>query len=162
MSAVISDTSPINYLVLIGEIEVLPKIFQRIVIGPAVLQELRHPRAPAQVRAWAQQPPSWVRQSSPRHLLTDLDLDIGETEAISLAKEEAGSLLIIDERKGRRVAASLGILVAGTLNILEEADRGNLLSFEVAVDKLSKTNFRMNEEVLADIFERIRLRKQSP
>ncbi|HYF36047.1 MAG TPA: hypothetical protein VD994_12205 [Prosthecobacter sp.] len=94
MSAVISDTSPINYLILIDEVEVLPQLFNKIVIPPAVLQELQHPRAPDPVRSWAQQPPPWVHQSSPRHLLTHLDLDVGETEAISLASEEAGSLLV--------------------------------------------------------------------
>ncbi|MDB6119564.1 MAG: hypothetical protein JWO08_3345 [Verrucomicrobiaceae bacterium] len=57
----------------------------------------------------------------PQRLLTGLNLDAGETEAISLASEETGALLIMDERKGRRVAAGLGILVAGMLNILEEA-----------------------------------------
>ena len=86
--------------------------------------------------------------------------DVGETEAISLASEEAGSLLLIDERKGRRVAVGLGILVAGTLNILEEADRMNLVNFEDALDKLRKTTFRMNEEVVAAVVERVRLRKR--
>jgi predicted nucleic acid-binding protein len=97
---------------------------------------------------------------SPRRLLTDLDLDVGETEAISLASEEANSLLIIDERKGRRVAANLGILVAGTLNILEEADRRGFLSFDTGLDRLRKTTFRVNEEVVAEISARVRRRRR--
>jgi predicted nucleic acid-binding protein len=160
MSAVISDTSPINYLILIGEIQLLEGVFQRVVIPPAVLQELKHPQAPTSVREWAQNLPGWVQQSAPRNLLSNLDLDVGETEAISLASEEAGSLLLIDERKGRRVAVGLGILIAGTLNILEEADRMNLVNFEIAMDKLRNTSFRVNEEVVANIIERIRLRRR--
>ena len=49
---VIADTSPINYLVQIGEIEVLPKLYDSILIPPSVRDGLRHPRAPAAVRRW--------------------------------------------------------------------------------------------------------------
>ena len=42
MSAVVSDTSPINYLIRIGEIDLLPKLFGEVLIPPAVLQELQH------------------------------------------------------------------------------------------------------------------------
>jgi predicted nucleic acid-binding protein len=160
MRAVISDTSPINYLILIGEIEVLPLIFQTVVVPPTVLQELQHPKAPLEVRAWAQRPPKWIRSSAPQTLLTDLNLDAGDTEAISLANEETGALLIMDERKGRRVAATLGILVTGTLNVLEAADSKGLLNFAEALDKLRATTFRINEEILAGILERVRVRKR--
>jgi predicted nucleic acid-binding protein len=50
MSAVVSDTSPINYLIRIGEIDLLPQLFGEILIPPAVLQELQHAGAPLAVR----------------------------------------------------------------------------------------------------------------
>lgn len=40
----VSDTSPLNYLALIGEIELLPRIFTRVLIPPAVISELHHAR----------------------------------------------------------------------------------------------------------------------
>ena len=40
---VVSDTSPLNYLVLIEEVEVLPAVFGRVVVPPAVVEELQAP-----------------------------------------------------------------------------------------------------------------------
>ncbi len=159
MKAVISDTSPLSYLLLIGEIEILPELFGAVIVPSCVLKELQHPKAPPEVRQWAQRPPEWLRESSPLYLLTDLDLDPGETEAISLAKEHAGSLLIIDEVKGRAAAALHGILITGTLGILEEASRRNLLDFEDVVKKLTATNFRASKSILAAALARVRKSK---
>jgi hypothetical protein len=50
---VVADTSPINYLVLIGQIEILPRLYTRITIPSAVLKELKHPVAPEPVRDWS-------------------------------------------------------------------------------------------------------------
>jgi predicted nucleic acid-binding protein len=47
---VIADTGPINYLVLIGEIDVLPALYERVVIPPSVHEELGRKRAPEAVR----------------------------------------------------------------------------------------------------------------
>ena len=56
---VVSDTSPINYLVLIGEIELLAQLFTRVLAPETVARELLHPGAPEAVRRWANQPPAW-------------------------------------------------------------------------------------------------------
>jgi predicted nucleic acid-binding protein len=52
MPVVVADTGPLNYLVQIDAIDVLPKVFGKIVIPAAVHDELAHPGAPAMVRAW--------------------------------------------------------------------------------------------------------------
>jgi predicted nucleic acid-binding protein len=79
---VIADTSPINYLVQIDEIEVLPKLYDSILIPPSVRSELEHPRAPDAVRRWISQPPEWlqVRASSlmPDSQLLEADIEAGE------------------------------------------------------------------------------------
>jgi predicted nucleic acid-binding protein len=49
---IVADTSPINYLVLIKEIEVLPRLYGKIVIPEAVREELLRPAAPEIVRIW--------------------------------------------------------------------------------------------------------------
>jgi predicted nucleic acid-binding protein len=54
---VVSDTSPLNYLVLIGADQVLPSLFGQVLTPPEVLVEMQHAKAPPQVSAWAQQPP---------------------------------------------------------------------------------------------------------
>jgi len=60
----VADTSPICYLILIGEIDLLPKLFSQVLVPEAVLAELLHKDAPPAVRSWAsKQPSSW---QSPR------------------------------------------------------------------------------------------------
>ena len=49
----VADTSPVCYLILIGEIELPPKLFSRVLVPPAVVAELLHEDAPAAVRGWA-------------------------------------------------------------------------------------------------------------
>jgi predicted nucleic acid-binding protein len=88
---VVADTSPINHLVLIGEIGVLPKLYDRIPIPPSVCGELEHARAPEAVRLWINQSPEWlhVRASGlqPDSHLLEADIDAGERDAILLAQE---------------------------------------------------------------------------
>jgi predicted nucleic acid-binding protein len=103
---VIADTGPINYLILIGEIEVLRALYLRIVVPPLVCEELNRPRAPAAVREWIAQPPTWLEILSP-HKPPDAQLahlDPGERDAILLAEELGADQIIIDEIRGRREA----------------------------------------------------------
>jgi len=85
--AVVADTSPIDYLVLIAQIDLLNQLYARILIPPAVLAELKHPAAPKPVRKWADNPPQWLEVLSPKSSLILAQLDLGESEAISLATE---------------------------------------------------------------------------
>jgi predicted nucleic acid-binding protein len=57
---VIADTGPINYVILIGRIELLPRIFERIVLPAAVQAELSNPVAPPTVQRWIAAPPGWL------------------------------------------------------------------------------------------------------
>jgi len=57
---VISDTSPINYLVLIGHVHILPQLFERIIVPPAVFTEINSPQAPTEVRNWLATTPDWL------------------------------------------------------------------------------------------------------
>jgi predicted nucleic acid-binding protein len=49
---VVADTSPLRYLVVIQAIEILPLLYERVVVPQAVLAELQHPRSPREVRDW--------------------------------------------------------------------------------------------------------------
>ena len=120
---VVADTSPVNYLVLIGQIEILPRLYKRILIPPAVLDELKHPLAPEPVRNWAAQPPGWLEVLTPIGRVDIAQLDLGESEAIALATEMHIDVLLIDEQAGRQEAIRRGLKVAGTLSVLDEADR---------------------------------------
>jgi predicted nucleic acid-binding protein len=106
---VVADTSPINYLILIGQIELLPQLYARILIPPAVLNELQHPLAPAPVREWSARPPGWLEVLPPKNTVDIVELDPGETEAIALAIEMQIEVLLIDEQAGRQEAARRGL-----------------------------------------------------
>jgi predicted nucleic acid-binding protein len=58
---VVADTSPLNYLVLLGHIEILAKIYAEVMVPQAVLEELQDSDAPADVRAWFSVPPRWLQ-----------------------------------------------------------------------------------------------------
>ena len=156
---VVSDTTPLNYLILIEVITILPTLFGRVFAPPAVIRELSHPRSPEVVRQWASSPPSWLTIQAPNSIDPSLKLGPGETEAIMLAHELNADLILIDERKGYKVAIARGLKVVSTLAILEEAGNQKLLDFEAALQQLeSGTSFYVTEEVLQDARKRVKER----
>jgi predicted nucleic acid-binding protein len=147
---VIADTGPINYLILIGHVGVLPVLFKTIIIPTVVRDELRRPKTPQLVREWIADPPSWldVRQATDASDPSLADLDDGERAAITLAMEAHADLLLIDERRGARTARSKGFRVAGTLAILGMAARRDLLNLADAFDRLKRTSFHYSQEIM--------------
>jgi predicted nucleic acid-binding protein len=99
---IVADTSPINYLILIQQISVLPKLYTRVLIPPAVFYELTSPAAPSVVRQWTATSPAWIEILSPKKFGALAALDLGESQAISLASEVGASVLLMDEQAGRR------------------------------------------------------------
>lgn len=113
--------------------------------------------APALVRGWVAAPPSWLEIHDTEGLPLVNGLDRGETEAIALAEFLRADLLLIDERRGVRVAKARGLRVTGTLGLLDlAADRG-LVDFAQAIQKLELTNFR-RPEVLTALLDKHRQR----
>lgn len=153
---VIADTSPINYLVLIDAIDILPKMFGEVIIPEAVYEELRHERAPEAVKRFINEGHSWLSIKEvevPAN--TGLDnLGSGERAAIFLAETEKADMLIIDERKGMRVALSRNLTAVGTVILLEQAALKNLIDLSEAFDKLKKTSFHISHDLLNEILFR--------
>ncbi|MGD9720906.1 MAG: hypothetical protein AB7O59_23430 [Pirellulales bacterium] len=146
---VLSDTSPLNYLILIGHADILGALFGRLIVPAAVCAELQHPRSPAMVRNWIAQAPSWLLVQTPVKLLAGLSLGRGETELISLAVELGADLLLIDDRLGRRAAKQHGLMVAGTISVLDAAAERNLINLGSAFAQLRNTNFHVSDSILA-------------
>ncbi len=120
VTLVVSDNSPLNVLVRIGLAEVLPALFQRVLIPPDVAAEMSHAKAPPEVRTFIAAPPSWLGIQAPLSQLPLLHLDPGEAAAISLAVE-LGAAILIDERDGRQEAQGRGLIVVGAVGVLERA-----------------------------------------
>ena len=142
MRVVISDTSPINYLVLIEKQEILPALFTTIVVPRSVVREMKASGAPLKVRQWIAVPPSWLDIREPKSPAAELSyLGEGERDAIQLAEELRADLLVIDEQAGREQALRRGLPVIGTLGIVEQAAERGLLDFAIVLAELKGHKF---------------------
>jgi predicted nucleic acid-binding protein len=160
VTLVVSDTTPLNYLVLIGHVDVLPRLFGKLLVPPAVIREMRHPKAPSAVSAWAADLPPWIEVKAP---LTDLHLGIGagEDEAISLALELGDATLLMDDVRARVAAKIRGLHTIGTLAILDRADVAKLLDFGTAILRLKATSFHLDDALLQPMLARALTRKNA-
>ena len=156
---IVSDTTPINYLVIIGEIDLLEKLYGQVIVPQAVVRELNHPNTPLVVRNWMASPPNWIEIKSATAIDHTINLGAGETEAISLAIELGADQLLIDERKARKGAVARGFVVAGTLNILEFGARQELIDFPTVIAKLLQTTFRAPADLVQFLLDQDNLRK---
>lgn len=165
---VVSDTTPLNYLVLIGQQELLARLFERVVIPRAVWTELQAKGTPESVRAWLAHQPDWLEVGQ-ANLPADVALaalDRGEQEAILLAQELRANLLLMDDKDGRLEAVRRNLAVVGTLGVLDEAAERGLLNLPEALARLQQISFRVAPLLLESLLERDaerkRLRKLEP
>ena len=148
---VIADTSPLQYAVEIDVADALIKLYGRLVVPLTVSSEMRHQGAPSFLRRWIENNADWIEVRSvevpddPRLAL----LDPGEREAIALAQQTPGSLLIIDDGEGRAEAYRRGIRITGLLGVIRDAGLRGFLDFDAALRKLRDTDFRLAREVEA-------------
>jgi predicted nucleic acid-binding protein len=152
----VTDASPICYLILIGEIDLLPKLFSQVLAPQAVLAELLHDDAPAAVRSWASNLPSWIcAKQTPVVATLGLEkLQTGEQAAILLAESTKAGIILLDEKAARRVAADRGLRVTGTLGVLGEAATRGLVALAPAIARLRLTNFRSTPALLKATLDR--------
>ncbi len=149
---------------LIDHPTILPALFRRVLIPPAVAEELQRPRTPAPVRAWMGSPPAWLEVRTPCQplVITALPLGAGEREAISLAQDLRAELLLMDDLEGREEAEHHGFAVMGTLRVLELAAERGLLDFPTAITKLQATSFHLPLSLVREMLARDAARKSRP
>lgn len=161
---IVADTTPIHYLVLIGEVDVLKDLFGHIIIPQSVVDELRRDRTPQPVKDWIDSQPSWLEVRTPSRHLDDLakSLGKGEREAIALAIELPADAVLLDDKRAKSEARLRGLRVITILNILEGAAERDLLDLQNAIERLRLTNFYMPpERLLEELLEREKQRKES-
>ena len=118
---VVSDTSPIANLILIEKLDLLRQVFQKVIIPPTVNSEIEALRE-FNVNISLYQASDWIKikvPSNPEEVNEYMmDLDEGESEAISLAKELGADFLLIDERAGTNKALEEGLTTIGLVGVL--------------------------------------------
>lgn len=158
---VVADTSPLNYLIQVACESLLPALYRSILIPSAVVAELEDPRAPAPVKQWMAHVPEWVEV---KKVVGQPDVALwvlgpGEQEAIQLAEEQHGDLLLIDERKGRIEATRRGLATTGTLGVLLVAAERGLIDAEDSYNRLMReTNFRITPKLETSFLRLVRNR----
>lgn len=154
----VADSSPICYLILIGEIHILSKLFNPVMVPQAVIAELFHAGAPQAVREWLSDLPGWIAVvDPPADNIAGLEkLQAGERAAILLAQSTNADIILLDEKSARRVAEDRGLRVTGTLGVLAAASDRGLVDLTAAIDKLRKTNFRYSPALLKAVLNRSR------
>ena len=153
---VVADTSPICYLILIDQIDLLFQIYGSITIPTIVQAELKSSNAPQSVQDWIRQPPPWLNIQLP-HQPPDSSLnrlDPGEQAAIALAEQLGANLLLIDERMGRQIAQQRGLNIIGLIGVLDEAATRKLIDVSTIVDRLQQTTFRISPRMLESLIQK--------
>ena len=151
---IIADTSPLNYLVLIDAIEILPALFQEIIIPHSVRQELLAGGASEKLQDWISDAPNWLKIKTANKIDKTINLGVGEVEAISLAVELSADLLLLDDKSARLAATRRNLKVIGTLGVLKLADENGLIEFKIALKKLQATNFRISKNLVNELLDR--------
>ncbi len=156
---VVADTTPLNYLILIGQSHVLGSLFRRVLVPESVLAELVDPKAPVAVTLWIRSLPAWLEVVRVTQMDNTILLGKGEVEAISLALEKQVEIVLMDERKGRTAAQSRGLLAVGTLNLIDLADEKGLLNGIESLNDLRRTTFRADRRLVEQLASKILSRR---
>lgn len=153
---VVSDTSPILYLLLINQLDLLPRLYQTITIPDIVQAEMKSIGAPFVLQSWIATPPAWldIRPVPEVDYVPLRRLQPGEQAAILLAEFLQADLLIVDDLDARNTAQRLGLKIIGMLGVLGEAAKRNWIDFPRVLDQLLKeTNFRVSPQLIRDLLE---------
>ena len=141
---IIADASPLIVLQNIQELSLLQKLFGEVLITEEVNEEFKLNL------------PEWIKiktvQNKTQKNALSLVLDKGEASSIALCLETNDAILIIDEKKGRRVAQELGLKITGTLGVILSAKEKNLIdSIETILEKLERAGFWISPNLKAKI-----------
>jgi|LAHS01.1.fsa_nt_gb hypothetical protein len=158
---IVSDTTPIISLIKIKHLELLKKLFKKVIIPYAVYSELTSNSAfideIAEVRnATFLEVLSVNNEEAVRLFSKGTGLDVGESETIVLAEELNAELILMDERKGRIIAKQMGLQITGTLGILIESYHAKLISsndVQEYMDLLIESGVRISKTLYNNILE---------
>lgn len=144
---IISDTSCLILFDNIGELDILRKTYGEITTTPEVIQEYGRPI------------PDWIKQETVKNKDKQVEfeklVDKGEASAIALALELENSVLIIDDKRGIKLAREQNIELTGTLGtILKAKNMGIISRIRPLVEKLKAANYRISTDIIEGILKR--------
>jgi predicted nucleic acid-binding protein len=151
----------LQILAAISQLDLLQKLYTRIIIPVAVYDEMVNIGKPVpgaievQTLSWIQTQAVADRQRVIKIQESEENIDLGEAEAIALALDLKADLLLMDERRGRLVATSYGLQVTGLLGMLLQAKQNNLIKIvKPVIDRLiEQADFRVSSQLYSAILE---------
>ena len=156
---VLSDTSPLIALSLIGRLDLLSALFGEITITDVVRAELLaggdRPGQAAIASAVCEKLVRVIGESKKEPLF--LFLDEGEASTLRAAIQHDGPcLVLIDERAGRAVAAEYGIAHTGTVGVILQAKKRALIpSARTVFAELLTQDFRIAAGLMREALARV-------
>jgi predicted nucleic acid-binding protein len=162
---VVADSSPLRYLIQIGEVELLCQLYGEVQIPSAVIEELTDKSTPSAVREWMDSSPPWssppwivVRMRANAPMPDRAGLGRGESEAIELAIQPGAELVLIDDRRGVEAAFRAGLRARGTPGVLLDAHRLQIADARRLLDTLlAATSFYHTPSLRGNFLETLRL-----
>ena len=141
--SVIADASALICLGWVDQLQILPALFGRILVPPAVATEATRRQSAL---------PTWIDVREPGrpldHRVVTAHLGAGETEVLCLGLELDGAWLVLDDAQARALARALGLRILGTAAVLVEAKRAGLLAqVRPTLDALLAKGFRLDRKV---------------
>ena len=136
-------------------IELLPRLFGKVLVPEIVRIELDRPRTPAPVRTWLRTNSAWLEQRAmpPGAAFVSPKLGEGEQAALALVHAVGATLILMDDRVAATARAQ-GLAATGTLGMLELAAVRDLIDLPAALTRLKATNFRYRPELLEILLAR--------
>jgi uncharacterized protein len=157
---IVSNTSPILNLSIIGLLDIIQKQFREVVIPQAVYDELKidldYPGVDQIKKALDE---GWLKVISLDNLemprVLALELDFGESEAIALALEIDSENILLDEHEARSIAKQLGLKPIGIIGLILRGKRkGEIYSVKNVIDDLrKKAGFYVSEQFYQEVLE---------
>jgi predicted nucleic acid-binding protein len=135
-SLIIADSSCLIGLTNIKLLDILHLLYGTVTVTPEIAAE------------YGLDLPDWITITPVKNTVLQMaiqsDLHSGEASAIALALENPGSIVVLDDKKARRYAANLGLVITGTMGIVISATENGIIKDAAgAFEKLRKTGFRL-------------------
>ena len=147
----IGDSGPLICLARINQLELLPRLFDQILVPPEVWNEVTV-RGQGHPGAYEVSQVTWMTIQEPDPQLVkplSILVDAGEAEAIALAQTIDDGTILLDDARARKVAQRLGIKQIGTIGLLLRAKRRGLLEkIRPQIDGLVENGIYIRKELI--------------
>lgn len=148
---IVADSSPLIAFAILGQLDLLPLIFNEIHIPHAVSNEIAAPGKPhaQKLKEFSEGKIKVVQNRLAVTLLAN-EIDPGEAETIALALENKIENVLIDDAKGRKAAQRNNLHTIGTIGVLLQAKKlGYVEAIKPSLDKLISEKIRIGNKLYA-------------